>query len=348
MKNVELIVRDAAAGRRALGLRRAQRPRPAADRSAAQQRRSSTSSRRARPPPASWPSAVGALTGVPGVCVSTLGPGATNLATGVGAAWLDSAPVIAITCNVATPWLNRRIQMRIDHHALFAPITKASFALRAGCRRRQLAAGAHAWRARAAGAGAPRPARGRWPRNGRRDAVLTLPAPTPVAADCARTFDDADDAARRRRKRPVVVAGLGLTRAGTAAQLLRSSRSRTLPFILTLHAKGFLPESHPNYAGVLGRARRSDVQAFVDQADLIIAVGYDEIEINYEEWAGDTPDRRTSSNRAAERGEAVRLARSTPAGDLDAAHRVARPRCRRQANDWTARGDRGPPRRARP
>src|SRR3954469_25216258 len=75
---------------------------------------------------------VGHLTGMPGVCVSTLGPGATNLATGVGAAWLDGAPVIAITCNVATPWLERRIQMRIDHHALFAPITKASFALRDG------------------------------------------------------------------------------------------------------------------------------------------------------------------------------------------------------------------------
>src|SRR3954454_12288903 len=74
-------------------------------------------------------SAVGALTGVPGLCISTLGPGATNLSTGVGAAWLDRAPVIAITCNVETPWLERRIQMRIDHNALFAPLTKASFAL---------------------------------------------------------------------------------------------------------------------------------------------------------------------------------------------------------------------------
>src|SRR3954453_11669359 len=74
---------------------------------------------------------VGALTGAPGVCVATVGPGATNLTTGVGAAWLDRAPVIAITCNVATPWLERRIQMRIDHHALFAPLTKASYGLRA-------------------------------------------------------------------------------------------------------------------------------------------------------------------------------------------------------------------------
>ena len=65
-----------------------------------------------------------------GVCVSTVGPGATNLTTGVGCAWLDRAPVLAITCNVAMPWLERRIQMRIDHHALFKPLTKATLSLR--------------------------------------------------------------------------------------------------------------------------------------------------------------------------------------------------------------------------
>src|SRR3954467_6291297 len=75
---------------------------------------------------------VGHLTGIPGVCVATLGPGATNLATGVGAAWLDRAAVIALTPKVATPVLERRIQMRIDHHALFRPLTKASFGLRDG------------------------------------------------------------------------------------------------------------------------------------------------------------------------------------------------------------------------
>src|SRR4029434_997489 len=73
---------------------------------------------------------VGQLTGVPGVAVATLGPGATNLTTGIGAAWLDRAPALAITCNVATPWLERRIQMRIDHHTLFKPLTKATLSLR--------------------------------------------------------------------------------------------------------------------------------------------------------------------------------------------------------------------------
>ena len=74
--------------------------------------------------------AYGRLTGKVGVCLSTLGPGATNLATGVGSAYLDRSPMIAVTCNLNTPQLGRRIQMWIDHHALFAPITKASYAAR--------------------------------------------------------------------------------------------------------------------------------------------------------------------------------------------------------------------------
>src|SRR5690242_5529345 len=76
---------------------------------------------------------VGHLTGVPGVCVATVGPGATNLTTGVGAAWLDRAPVLALTCNVGSAWLERRIQMRIDHCALFRPLTKDTRVLMPDC-----------------------------------------------------------------------------------------------------------------------------------------------------------------------------------------------------------------------
>src|ERR1700688_4693254 len=74
----------------------------------------------------------GRMTGVPGLAIATLGPGATNLATGVGSAWLDRSPMIAITCNLNTDQLGRRIQMWIDHHALFAPIVKATRRLEPG------------------------------------------------------------------------------------------------------------------------------------------------------------------------------------------------------------------------
>ena len=64
------------------------------------------------------------LTGRPGACLSTLGPGATNMTTGVGNAFLDRVPVVAITGRMGRKWRNRTVQMQVDHRALFAPITK--------------------------------------------------------------------------------------------------------------------------------------------------------------------------------------------------------------------------------
>src|SRR5437588_7479323 len=74
----------------------------------------------------------GRMTGAPGLCIGTLGPGATNLTTGVGCAYLDRSPLIAITCNLNTDQLGRRMQMWIDHHALFGPISKATLKLERG------------------------------------------------------------------------------------------------------------------------------------------------------------------------------------------------------------------------
>src|SRR5215813_5770116 len=74
----------------------------------------------------------GRLTGAPGLCIATLGPGATNLATGVGCAFLDRSPLIALTCDLNSDQIGRRIQMWIDHHALFKPITKATLRLERG------------------------------------------------------------------------------------------------------------------------------------------------------------------------------------------------------------------------
>ncbi len=76
---------------------------------------------------------IGRMTRRPGLAIATLGPGATNLATGVGCAFLDRSPMLALTCNLNTDQLGRRIQMWIDHHALFAPITKATLRLAPGC-----------------------------------------------------------------------------------------------------------------------------------------------------------------------------------------------------------------------
>ena len=240
--------------------------------------------------------AVGQLTGKPGVAVSTLGPGATNLATGVGCAWLDCAPVLAITCNVPTQWLERRIQMRIDHHQLFQPLTKATLPLRV-----DRVAGPLAQAIALACSEVPGPVHVDLPE----DVSLAQATEAPLLTQSQNTLADISSgaaaavrAALPRSRRPLVVTGLSFARSRAAPQLLRFIERQNMPFASTLHAKGFLPESHTNWVGVLERARRSDMRGFIRQADLVLAFGYDPIEVNYEEWIGDLPVIHVGTQRA--------------------------------------------------
>jgi acetolactate synthase-1/2/3 large subunit len=272
---------------------------------------------------------VGYLTGIPGVCVSTLGPGATNLATGVGCAWLDRAPLIAITCNVSTDWLKRRIQMRIDHHALFKPLTKTTLSC--------ADEGTGETMAKAiaiASSEPPGPVHVDLPEDvAQSEAVKVVPRSFPPIRphDRLREITDALSAALKNAHRPLLITGLSFTRSAAVPELLQFVERQNLPFVTTLHAKGFLPESHPNWAGVIGRARRSDVKAFTDQADLVIAVGYDPIEINYEEWVGQTPVLHVSTEAAEVGGRVNFICNETC--DLDRAIE-AMSRLPSFTNDW--------------
>jgi acetolactate synthase-1/2/3 large subunit len=276
-------------------------------------------------------SAIGYLTRVPGVCASTVGPGATNLTTGVGCAWLDRAPLLAITCNVPAPWLERRIQMRIDHHALFKPLTKASFSLRTG------RIGKTVGEALAlAMTEPPGPVHLDLPEdiaNVLADDVLIQPQRGAVLPDLSSELAPVLSAALQKARKPLVVTGLTFTRSEVCSRLLRFIDTQKIPFVSTLHGKGFLPESHPNWTGVIGRARRTDVKAFTDKADLIIAIGYDPIEINYEEWVGNIPVIHVSTEPAEESNQ-FRLLWNRPC-DLDRAIESLSniPAIR---NDWSA------------
>src|ERR1700681_3371338 len=70
---------------------------------------------------------VGQITGTPGVCAATLGPGATNLITGVANAWLDRAPMLAVTAQIPSAALPIMTHQRLPLQQLFSPVTKGSF-----------------------------------------------------------------------------------------------------------------------------------------------------------------------------------------------------------------------------
>ncbi len=230
---------------------------------------------------------MGRLTGRPGFCLSTLGPGATNLATGVGCAYLDRSPMIAITCNVATGDLGRRVQMRIDHHALFGPITKASLALRAGGIAETLS------EALAIAMAEPRgPVHLDLPEDvalaPAEEALPALADARPVAPPAAGELAGGTELLAGAR-RPVAVIGANARRLADPGLLLGFVEQNGLPFATTCMAKGMIDEAHKLSLGCIERARRQNQRAFLAGADLIMGIGYDQVEAGYEEWIGGVP-----------------------------------------------------------
>ncbi|MDE0794656.1 MAG: thiamine pyrophosphate-binding protein [Alphaproteobacteria bacterium] len=230
---------------------------------------------------------MGRMTGAPGLGIATLGPGATNLATGVGSAWLDRSPMIAITCNLDTDQLGRRIQMYIDHQQLFAPITKVSIVLREGSVAESVAKAVRLSLTEPMG-----PVHLDLPEDvAVAMATETLPelvAPVPVAA-----ADDAEIQAALAvladAERPVAILGTNAMRMHDIGLLQGFIERHGIPFASTTMTKGLIDEDHPLSIGCIERSKRQIQRAFLRGADLIVGLGYDTIEVEYEAWIGDTP-----------------------------------------------------------
>jgi acetolactate synthase-1/2/3 large subunit len=224
--------------------------------------------------------ATGQLTRRPGVCVSTLGPGAVNLTLGVANAFLDRSPLIAITAAHATTAAPFATHQQLDLNAVYRPFTKETLTLDGV---NTAATVRRAWRT----AVEPRmgPVHIALPSNvARQDerqaenpaAVSLTPDPPPPASPEA-----VERMAReiKRARRPIIILGLDLDPNVAPAPVRSFVEALGAPVFVTPKAKGILPEDHPQYFGVCGGLAGDGV--IVDlfaRADLLIGVGFDPVE----------------------------------------------------------------------
>ncbi len=233
----------------------------------------------------------GRLTGIPGACFGTFGPGATNLSTGIGCAFLDRYPMLAFTDEMPENKRDRTIQMNIDHQALFKPITKWSSQLKKDSVSEIILKAAGI-----ATSGYPGPvhigvpagmAQKKPDENQNEISYLQVEKEPPekmkniVAEKAVQLFHDS--------KKPLLAVGMSAVRAGVKPEIIKLAEQFEIPVVLTPMAKGMFPENHRLYAGVLFHALSGEIVKFCKEADLVVGVGYDPVELNYEDWMSEVP-----------------------------------------------------------
>src|SRR5271166_5305082 len=217
----------------------------------------------------------GRVTGRAAVVSATLGPGAINMQLGVADATTNSTPMVAISAQVGQDRQYKESHQYVDLVSMFAPITR-------------WAAGVPTARA------IPEMFRKAFKvAETERPAAVYLAVPEHIDADAA-DYDLAPlprnverpeapspsqvqraAAVLRDAQRPVVLAGHGAARADAAAALIRFSEALGVPVANTFHGKGVMPDDHPNSIGTLGFMRHDYVNFGFDNADVVIAVGYE-------------------------------------------------------------------------
>jgi acetolactate synthase-1/2/3 large subunit len=235
----------------------------------------------------------GRLTGTCAVAMATLGPGATNLVTGVADAFLDRAPMVVLTGQVGSDKLHKEAHQLIDIVELFRPITKWNQRVERIDAIPEMVRKAF----RVAVMEKPGPAHIELPENraqmspesGDRTRPLLprpihYPEPTDEAiGDAARLVSAAD--------RPLLLAGNGVLRRGAAAELRRFAEALGIPVVATFMGKGAVDDRDPLSLMTVGIQARDHVMAAFERADLVICVGYDPVEYAPGRW---NPDRSTA------------------------------------------------------
>lgn len=216
-------------------------------------------------------SAYGKLTGKPAACLTIAGPGATNLLTGMWDAKVDRAPVIALTGQVQTQVFGPGAFQDIDLKSAFQAVTTFSQPVLNSSNHAELASLAYKNAvveqnvahlifpddvqtiASDKKAGSPQ---------GRLSQAAIVPAASEI---------DAAQKLIAKAKRPIIVAGHGAI--AVREQIVKLAENIGAPVLTTFKAKGLVPDSHPNAAGVMGRSGTPIASWFANECDLIIALG---------------------------------------------------------------------------
>jgi acetolactate synthase-1/2/3 large subunit len=229
----------------------------------------------------------GRLTGKAGVCLSTLGPGATNLITGVADANMDRAPLVAIAGQGSTTRMHKESHQVLDLGNLFHPITKYEAQIREPEIVPEIVRKAF----KVAQTEKPGAAFIDFPENIAEMLVDKSPIEVQSAYTSAPPEFKIEEAARiiARAKCPVILAGNGVIRQGATDSLVSFAELLRIPVANTFMAKGVMPFSSDLSLGAIGlKARDLPWFAFA-HADVVICVGYDMVEYHPEMWnpAGD-------------------------------------------------------------
>jgi acetolactate synthase-1/2/3 large subunit len=224
----------------------------------------------------------GEITGSPGVCLSTRGPGATNMVNGVAHAFLDRAPLIAITDAYARPTYEIGLRQRINQLAVYAPLVKWSTTIEALSVRQQVRRAL-----RTALASPPGPVHFELPQSETTRAAGPSGGTAPLRPNTLNPRPDRSDLKPAldmlgRCKRPMLIAGLGVLWAKAAGEFVRFAERLGAPVLTTPKCKGIIPEDHPLRAGCIigGLIERNLVNA----SDLIVTVGLDAVELQPKPW----------------------------------------------------------------
>lgn len=228
----------------------------------------------------------GRLTGRAGACLATLGPGATNLITGVADANMDLAPVVAIAGQGSTTRLHKESHQILDLVSLFRPISKYSMQVRdhsvipevvrkafKDAQREKPGAAFIEFPENIAGQSGPSQSPLRV-----QHAAATVPPPDKLQQ--AATLLDAAE-------RPIIIAGNGVIRAGACRALRDFAEQLNVPVLTTFMAKGAIPASHPLALGTIGLQAQDYAACGISGSDLVLCIGYDMVEYHPHLWNPD-------------------------------------------------------------